>query len=160
VDAPHAAANTHASDFPHALDQRRILHRAAVPAIPTCQGQLHYSAGAAHTGAIGFWRPASALRWAGLRAFLKHILLQHRLVQAQVSNELLDLAILSSSSRRRRRSSAPRPAILLLQVKNGASQIPIFRQTSATAVPLSDWRNANAIRSSLNLFFHDKTAFR
>jgi hypothetical protein len=37
--------------------------------------------------------PASALRWAGLRVFLKHIL-QHRLVQAQVCNELLELAIL------------------------------------------------------------------
>jgi hypothetical protein len=98
--------------------------------------------------------PANALRWAGLKASLKHIL-QHRLVQTQVCNELLKLPILPvqlvQTAELRHAKSAVFLFPVIFQLKNAASQMPFFRQTSATVVLLSDWRSANAICFSVYL---------
>jgi len=67
----------------------------------------------------------------------------------------------SSSCLKRRSSETPRPPYFFFHRKYVCSAIPIFRQTSATRVPVSACRSANAICSSVNFdFFIDKTSFK
>jgi hypothetical protein len=47
----------------------------------------------------------------------------------------------------------PKPPFFFFQLKNVALDIPIWRQTSSTLVPVSACLIANAIRDSVNFHF-------
>ncbi len=92
-------------------------------------------------------RPAQASDF-----FCQH-LLQHRLVQAQVRHQALQLLVLLLELAQFSELGWTEAAILLLPPDVVASDTPILRHTSATGIPRSPWRSANAICSSVNFDF-------
>ena len=75
------------------------------------------------------------------------------LVQAEIGDQLLQLAVLVLELLQPTQLAGPETAIELLPPVNVCSEIPIRRMTSATGVPVSACFKANEICSSVNLLF-------
>jgi len=75
------------------------------------------------------------------------------LVEAEIGDELLELAVLLLELPQTPQLARPKPAVELLPAIKLCSDTPIRRSTSATAVPVSACFSAKAICSSVNLLF-------
>jgi hypothetical protein len=80
-------------------------------------------------------------------------ILEHRLIQSQVSHQSLQLRVLFLKPLETADLRYPHPGIDLLPAIKVASATPILRQISPTDVPDSACLKANAICSSENRFF-------
>lgn len=74
--------------------------------------------------------------WGALRVFCDN-LLEHRLAQAQVGNQLLELAVFLFQHAQALQFGGAKPTVFLAPHMSVASAMSILRHTSPTAIPSS-----------------------